>query len=114
MCALNESPINQYQREAAKTAVYPASYAVLYPAIGLANEAGELLGEIKKILRDDGGKLSDERREKIKSEAGDVCWYLAVLLNDCGLKLDAVLAYNLEKLQGRAQRGTLQGSGENR
>ena len=37
-----------YQQKALKTALYPAKYKVIYAAMGLGNEAGEVLGKIKK------------------------------------------------------------------
>lgn len=44
-----------YQAAAARTAIYPKEHEVVYPVLGLANEAGELAGKLKMILRGDGG-----------------------------------------------------------
>jgi len=41
-------------------------------------------------------------------------WYLARLADSVGLKLSDVMNYNLAKLESRKERGTLQGSGDNR
>lgn len=104
-----------YQTEAAKTAKYPAiGAAYVYPALGLANESGEVLGKIKKIFRDFDGKLTDEYKEAIKKELGDVLWYIAMLSRDLGLDLEEIADENLKKLDSRMQRGTLGGDGDNR
>ncbi|MCL4117204.1 UNVERIFIED_CONTAM: hypothetical protein GTU68_062663 [Idotea baltica] len=58
--------------------------------------------------------MSDERREMMKSELGDVAWYLAVLCASCGLDFGDVLAANVNKLKGRVERGTIHGDGDNR
>ncbi len=31
---------------------------IVYPTLGLVNEAGEVAGKIKKIFRDKGGRIS--------------------------------------------------------
>ena len=67
----------EYQKEAQKTALYPEAYRLVYPALGLAGEAGELANKVKKVLRDHGGRLSEEAREAILAELGDVRWYVA-------------------------------------
>lgn len=101
--------LDDYQREAKSTAIYPASAHVIYPAMGLANEAGEVLGKVKKMIRD--GKLD---REGTLAEIGDVLWYVAVLADDLGTNLSDIANNNLQKLASRRERGTLQGSGDNR
>jgi hypothetical protein len=52
-----------YQRESRKTwsRIY-TDHPIVYPTLGLANEAGEVAGKIKKIFRDKGGKISEEGR----------------------------------------------------
>lgn len=107
---------NKYQKKALSTALYPKKYKVIYPAFGLGNEAGEVLGKIKKWLRgDDGdGKMSKERKEAIKGELGDVLWYLAVLAKDLDLSLGDIAKVNLAKLSSRQKRGTLKGDGDKR
>ncbi len=104
----------EYQQAAARFAVYPHDAAVLYPALGLGSEAGEVLGAVKRILRDDGGQLTEERREQLAKELGDVLWYLAVLATDLQLSLDDVAAINLAKLEARRLQGLLHGEGGDR
>ncbi len=104
-----------YQAQSRATAVYPdAGSNLLYPTLGLCGEAGEVAEKVKKMLRDDGGVLSDERREALAKELGDVLWYVAQLATEAGLELDAIAAGNLEKLGSRRDRDVLQGSGDDR
>ncbi len=108
--------LNEYQKKALETAIYPSKYKVIYAALGLGNEAGEVMGKIKKWLRgDDGdGEMSAERRQAIKEELGDVLWYLAVLAHDLDLKLDDIAKINVEKLASRKDRGAIKGDGDTR
>ena len=107
---------NEYQKKALSTAVYPEKYKIIYTAVGLGNEAGEVLGKIKKWMRgDDGeGQMSEERRQAIKEELGDVLWYIAVLAHDLDLPLDEIAQKNVDKLQSRKERGTIRGDGDKR
>lgn len=103
-----------YQLEARATAIYPLEVKVIYPALGLAGEAGEICNKTKKILRDDGGRMTDEKRTQLIDELGDVFWYVANLATDLGVTLEEVARINLAKLNSRKERGTLTGSGDNR
>ena len=107
---------NEYQKKALKTALFPKKYRTIYPAIGLGNESGEVLGKIKKWLRgDDGnGPMSKERKLTLRDELGDVLWYLAVLARDLGLSLDEIAKLNIAKLKLRKEKGTLKGDGDKR
>ena len=107
--------ISEYQRRSRATAVYPGAGANLaYPALGLCGEAGEAAEKVKKAMRDDGGVLTDERREALAAELGDVLWYVAQLATEAGLDLGEVAGDNLAKLLSRQERGVLQGSGDTR
>lgn len=104
--------INDYQDQAVKTAIY--KHDVIYPALGLANEAGEVLGKIKKVLRDNDGDFTPEKRQEIGAEMGDVLWYIAALSRDLDLSMSDIAQWNLNKLNSRMVRGVLGGSGDNR
>lgn len=106
---MTETTLDGYQLKAVKTAIYPIEAQVTYPAMGLANEAGEVLGKVKKIIRD-----GTYNREDIVDELGDVLWYAAALARDLDVSLTEVAHRNLEKLASREERGTLQGSGDKR
>ena len=110
---------NDYQLKAYKTAIYPKQIKIVYPAMGLAGEAGEVANKIKKLMRDDNLGIQVEQVNKEKAEAaadelGDVMWYVACLAQDLGFSLEDIVKKNLEKLAGRQQRGTLHGSGDKR
>ena len=90
------------------------SPGVLYCALGLAGEAGEVADQVKRILRDDGGVLTPKRREKILKEAGDVLWYLTALSAQLGSSLEEVMALNIAKLTARRARGRIHGEGSDR
>lgn len=81
--------------------------------IGLGEEAGEVLGKFKKARRDQGD-LSNVDKEAIEKELGDVLWYIAAIASDLGLSLGKIADRNLAKLQDRTDRGTMQGSGDDR
>lgn len=107
---------NDYQKKSRKTAAYPkiGGHGFLYPAIGLAGEAGELMNKVQKVFRDDGSKLMKEKKEEIASELGDVLWYTAQLATELGISLADIAEGNMKKLQSRKKRGTINGSGDTR
>jgi NTP pyrophosphatase (non-canonical NTP hydrolase) len=174
----------QYAKAARQTAVYPSKLLILYPALGLADEVGELLlnltydgaeediqhemgdvlwyvanlaidcniplhklvegcetfaeiegrgmlpgahqfvmlakgagavcGLVKKLYRDDGGKLTPDRREKIRERLEMILLRLAALTKLRGWSLGDIARENLAKLASRQTRGTLRGDGDNR
>lgn len=107
--------LNKFQKQSRKSAIYPRlGKNYIYPTLGLAGESGEVADKIKKVIRDNKGKISKEVREEIKKELGDVLWYVAQLSTELKLTLSEVAESNLEKLQSRAKRNKLQGSGDNR
>lgn len=65
--------------------------------IGLAAEAGELLGVVQKAIRKDVAIP----REKIIDELGDVMWYAAQIMNAFDSSMEEVLKYNKKKLDER-------------
>jgi NTP pyrophosphatase (non-canonical NTP hydrolase) len=107
--------LKEYQNEARRTAIYPdLGNNIFYPTLGLAGEAGEVANKVKKIMRDHQGILTDEYREFLKGELGDVMWYIASIASEAGLSLDEIAIKNIEKLDSRLKRGTIQGNGDNR
>lgn len=106
--------LDQYQAEAAVTAIYPARSAIIYPALGLSEEAGEVAGKISKWIRDAGGQPEKLDKEAVAKELGDVLWFVSNLAYDLGYTLSDIAYMNIKKLQDRAARGKLTGSGDNR
>jgi NTP pyrophosphatase (non-canonical NTP hydrolase) len=104
--------LNDYQRKAESTAVYPDEYRILYPTLGLAGEAGEVADKVKKVYRD--GEPSMFHKEELAKELGDVLWYISILARDLGYSLEYVAQMNIDKLEDRMSRGKIKGSGDNR
>lgn len=105
---------NQYQQKAAETAIYDEKFKVIYPAMLLAEEAGEVSGKISKMLRDNNGEMTVEIREALKKELGDCLWAISALATDLNLNLGTIAGANIAKLTDRAERKVLQGEGDNR
>ena len=106
---------NDYQTKSRKTAGYPAiGHPVIYPTLGLVNEAGEVAGKIKKVFRDKDGQINAETRDALKAELGDVLWYIAQVATELDLSLNDIAEYNINKLYDRLERGKIRGDGDNR
>lgn len=103
-----------YQSQAHTTAIYPERYKLLYPALGLAEEAGEVAGQVKRYIRDDESELTEARRAKLQAELGDVLWYLAEVATCLGISLSLIAQENIQKLLDRQARKALQGEGSAR
>lgn len=103
-----------YQLWTERTAIYPKESSIIYTTIGLANEAGEVLGVVKKMMRDDGNVLTDEKRKKLIDEVGDVAWYMARVCTELGISMEDLFDVNVAKLEDRLKRDVLKGSGDNR
>ena len=104
-----------YQEKSRKTAIYPnlgSNY--IYPTLGLAGETGEVAEKIKKAIRDEAGIVSEDRKQDLKKELGDILWYVSQLASELGLNLDEIAEKNIEKLYSRMDRGVLHGSGDDR
>lgn len=106
--------INEYQHKARETALYPIDQGLVYCALGLTGEAGEVADKVKKIIRDKGGVISADDRMSLAKELGDVLWYLANLSFELNLALDFVALKNVEKLASRKDRGVISGEGDER
>ena len=102
-----------YQRESRKTwSVIHTDHSIVYPTLGLTNEAGEVAGKIKKIFRDRNGEINEADREALKQELGDVLWYLTQICTELDLTLEEVAEANLTKLFSRKARNVIGGDGD--
>lgn len=106
--------MNEYQKAALSTAIYPNDGKISYLALAICGEAGELADKVKKVLRDKKGQFYHADLTAIALELGDVLWYVANLANVLGYNLSDIASLNIEKINGRVERGTLHGSGDNR
>lgn len=92
---------SEYQREARRTSQWSddRDKAVLIALLGLSGEAGSLLSEYKKRLRD--GDSHQEYKNRIAEELGDVLWYVAEVASCLDFDLDEVAIDNLQKVLDR-------------
>lgn len=104
--SLQDEPmdLHTYQSRAEKTDRNPTveltdQKAMMIPLLGLAGEAGELLSEYKKYLRDGDSHLLF--RERFAEELGDLLWYLANTATKFGLNLEEIASQNLAKCEQR-------------
>ncbi len=106
---------NDYQKESNKTAIYPdKGNNFVYPVLGMMGEAGEVAEKIKKVWRDKNNIVSDDDKNEIKKEMGDVLWYLSQLATELGIDFDDVANTNILKINSRLERHKLNGDGDNR
>ncbi len=98
-----------YQDFTDETAIYPATKGIEYTALGLASEAGEYAGKIKKAIRDNNWDV-----EAMAAELGDILWYVARAAAELDLCLSDIARDNVDKLKSRMSRGKIGGSGDDR
>jgi NTP pyrophosphatase (non-canonical NTP hydrolase) len=115
---------NEYQKQAMSTAVYGKTDSptgrgnLVYPAMGIAGEAGEYCDKVKKMWRNkgvmDASQLTSEERSDMIKELGDVLWYIAASASELSTDLETVAAENIRKLLDRRARGVIKSQGDNR
>jgi NTP pyrophosphatase (non-canonical NTP hydrolase) len=103
-----------YQTKASETAKYPNNKAIEYLSLGLASEAGEVAGKVKKVIRDFDDTLGEDQKFAIMLEVGDVLWYVAQISTELGFDLSDVAAANIEKLAKRKAENKISGEGDYR
>lgn len=106
--------LNEYQKAALSTAIYPNDYNISYLALAICGEAGELADKVKKVIRDKNGQFYIADLSAIALELGDILWYVANLAKVLGYDLSDIAQMNIEKINGRVERGTIHGTGDNR
>jgi len=82
--------------------------------LGIAGEASEVAEKWKKIVAYRDGKITEEDKQEIAKEIGDVLWYLSVFADMLGISMDDVATKNAAKLASRKARGVQKGAGDNR
>lgn len=85
--------------ETDRTGLNGADAAQLVPLLGLAGEAGQLLSEYKKWLRD--GPSHIRFVDHVREELGDILWYVSNVASKYGLELEDIAAANLAKTRAR-------------
>ncbi len=99
---------NEYQREAARTLIAgpdaeytPEQIMLVWNALGLAGEAGEVVDTVKKAVFHQHGL----DRDVLIKELGDVLWYVAALCSKLDVSLSEVMERNIAKLRTRYPEG---------
>lgn len=99
---------NEYQKQAGRTLVEKVEFEIsnndqriIWNAVGLAGETGEVVDHVKKgILHQHGLNV-----EKLSEELGDVLWYVAAMCTTLGLDMSEVMQQNVDKLKRRYPEG---------
>jgi NTP pyrophosphatase (non-canonical NTP hydrolase) len=93
----------QYQKLVIRTAKGKYSskkYEIVNWGLGVAGEAGDLAGCIKKTVFHKNDQTAGTREN-----VGDTMWYLAMICNYYDWDLQEILAENIEKLKKRYKKG---------
>lgn len=113
--------LNRYQELARSTAIYPEEMEVIYPAMLAGAEAGEMQNKVQKLIRKGvlpcstpHANLDSDVMDSIIDECGDQLWAIANLLEDLNCSMSYCAERNISKLQSRADRGVIEGDGDNR
>ena len=105
--------LNEFQNSA-ELVMEPYFDSVDHCAIVLGEEAGEVLGKVKKWGRDTEFSPDAKLFQDIQAELGDVLWCVARMATQCGWTLEEVARQNCRKMTDRKKRGVLHGEGDNR
>lgn len=98
---VSDLTFREYQDEASRTDRTPddSLKSMMIPLLGLAGEAGSLLSEYKKWMRE--GDRYKPFTDQVAEEIGDILWYLANIAGKAGLDLQEIAEENLAKLHDR-------------
>lgn len=107
---------DEYQRQAPTTLIKHPDPLMdkTIMVLGIAGEASEVAEKWKKIIAYRQGVITDEDKEELGKEIGDVLWYLTVFADMLDLSMDSIAVKNAEKLASRKQRDVIKGAGDNR
>ena len=73
---------------------------LLTASVGLSGEVGEFNDIVKKIIFQ-GKEIDDDTKKHLKSELGDICWYMAQALIALDSSWEEVFDINVGKLSDR-------------
>ena len=141
MCDIHKYPdslpdlFSYYAKYTSNSAVYPKSThqsveGLNYCVLKLVSEAGEVAGKLGKFINKDevsaaefneivfNSKSRYPNRDKLKDdlilELGDLLWYVFETARQLNTPIEEVMLRNIKKLEGRKQRGTIIGDGDDR
>lgn len=84
-----------------------SAVGITYAALGISSEAGEVANEAKKIIRNDNGSVTIERRNRIIDELGDLLWYTHLMMIELQVDEYEVFGKTQSKLLGRKENNTI-------
>ena len=111
--------IDEYSKTAITTLMSDDAYGDIQPqlldqVLGLVGESGEVAEKFKKLIRDKQGAMTDQDKQEIIKELGDILWYVNAVAALLGSDLETVASKNIDKVLSRKARGAQSGSGDNR
>ena len=94
--------IKEYQKLCKRTshAFNPPEMEILTWGLGIAGEAGDVAGCIKKTYAH-----KNDQTLGIRENIGDTMWYIAMICNYYGWELEDILGENIAKLEKRYPKG---------
>lgn len=123
--------LNEYQQQAMTTCL-PESHNIFYMLANLIGEVGEFASKAGKhmrkgnlyitverdaeghVIHNQAWNITEEERNLLKSELGDILWQTAGLAKVMGFSLEEIAEENLAKLASRQQRNVIAGDGDKR
>lgn len=109
--------VNDYTENALKTYKDSSNrdFDLSHYMTALAEEVGECCSIVKRHFRGDFDFWeSQEERERMIKELGDVLWYINAVSKLIDSDLETVMRENNKKLLSRLARGKLKGRGDDR
>lgn len=79
----------------------PTKEIILMTHLGLAEEAGEVVGLMKRVLRNFPKDQDRITKENFIDEMGDVLWYLTACCISHETTLEEIWEHNVKKLKAR-------------
>lgn len=78
---------------------------LLTSAVGINAEGGEFMEIVKKMIFQ-GKPYTEDNREHLIIELGDIMWYVAQACMALGVTMDEVVSHNVQKLMKRYPGGS--------
>lgn len=122
--------LDDYQRAAKRTAIYPhQGENLIYTTVGLAGEVGEFCNKVKKLMRsyelqqgkniddysgDTGSTRAIKLIQSLEGELGGILWYLSQCCTELGIPFNQCGLNNLNELSNRVKKDEIEGEGDDR
>jgi NTP pyrophosphatase (non-canonical NTP hydrolase) len=91
--------LEEYQKEANKTAAYPCrGDNLLFLILGLAGEIGEVSDCVKNNYNCNENEFSGSGEKKLISQLGDALWYISQIAFELGISIEDIAKRNVKKI----------------